>query len=174
MWPVGRARCSLPDVTCATAFAAGFALNCAGRGSGACGSSTRSGPRTTTSSKVDRPLVPETRPSSHGRCCVGHESSGRVKIAVDGSRSEGRSHAFRAARDRRPTSTVARDTSFYYSFLVLPPDKRRAIIAVWDFCRAVDDAVDESGRRAGWASGSRRGGEMAGGAGALFCSRRHH
>jgi 15-cis-phytoene synthase len=38
---------------------------------------------------------------------------------------------------------VARDTNFYYSFLVLPPDKRRAIVAVWDFCRAVDDAVDE-------------------------------
>jgi phytoene synthase len=39
---------------------------------------------------------------------------------------------------------VARDTSFYYSFLVLPPDKRRAIVAVWDFCRAVDDEVDEA------------------------------
>jgi phytoene synthase len=37
---------------------------------------------------------------------------------------------------------VARDTSFYYSFLVLPAEKRRAIVAVWDFCRAVDDAVD--------------------------------
>ena len=35
-----------------------------------------------------------------------------------------------------------RDTSFYYSFLVLPPSQRRAIIAVWDFCRAADDAVD--------------------------------
>ena len=35
-----------------------------------------------------------------------------------------------------------RDTSFYYSFLVLPRAQRRAIIAVWDFCRAVDDAVD--------------------------------
>ena len=40
---------------------------------------------------------------------------------------------------------MARDTNFYYSFLVLPPDKRRAIVAVWDFCRAVDDAVDEGG-----------------------------
>ncbi len=40
---------------------------------------------------------------------------------------------------------MGRDTNFYYSFLVLPPDKRRAIIAVWDFCRAVDDAVDEVG-----------------------------
>ena len=37
---------------------------------------------------------------------------------------------------------MSRDTSFYYSFLVLPPRKRRAIVAVWDFCRAVDDAVD--------------------------------
>jgi phytoene synthase len=39
---------------------------------------------------------------------------------------------------------VARDTSFSYSFLVLPGDQRRAIGAVWDFCRAVDDAVDEA------------------------------
>jgi phytoene synthase len=38
---------------------------------------------------------------------------------------------------------MARDTNFYYSFLVLTPAKRRAIVAVWDFCRAVDDAVDE-------------------------------
>lgn len=39
---------------------------------------------------------------------------------------------------------MARDTNFYYSFLVLPAEKRRAIVAVWDFCRAVDDAVDEA------------------------------
>lgn len=39
---------------------------------------------------------------------------------------------------------MARDTNFYYSFLVLPPASRRAIVAVWDFCRAVDDAVDEA------------------------------
>ncbi len=37
-----------------------------------------------------------------------------------------------------------RNTNFYYSFLVLPSAKRRAIVAVWDFCRAVDDAVDEA------------------------------
>jgi phytoene synthase len=36
-----------------------------------------------------------------------------------------------------------RATSFYYSFLALPKEKRRAIVRVWDFCRAVDDAVDE-------------------------------
>lgn len=35
-----------------------------------------------------------------------------------------------------------RATSFYYSFLFLPADERRAIFAVFDFCRAVDDGVD--------------------------------
>jgi phytoene synthase len=38
---------------------------------------------------------------------------------------------------------VSRATSFYYAFLVLPRPQREAIIAVWDFCRAVDDEVDE-------------------------------
>ena len=48
---------------------------------------------------------------------------------------------------------MSRDTSFYYSFLVLPPRKRQAIIAVWDFCRAVDDAVDEVVPEAEWKGG---------------------
>lgn len=39
---------------------------------------------------------------------------------------------------------MARDTSFSYSFLVLPAEQRHAIGVVWDFCRAVDDAVDEA------------------------------
>ncbi|MCC7035630.1 MAG: presqualene diphosphate synthase HpnD [Acidobacteria bacterium] len=38
---------------------------------------------------------------------------------------------------------MSRDTSFSYSFLVLPAAERQAVIAVWEFCRAVDDAVDE-------------------------------
>ena len=46
---------------------------------------------------------------------------------------------------------MARKTTFYYSFLVLPKDQRRAIIAVWDFCRAVDDAVDEAAGPSGLA-----------------------
>jgi 15-cis-phytoene synthase len=48
---------------------------------------------------------------------------------------------------------MSRDTSFYYSFLVLPPRKRTAIIAVWDFCRAVDDAVDEVVPEREWQGG---------------------
>ncbi len=34
-------------------------------------------------------------------------------------------------------------SSFYYSFLFLPAEKRRAITALYAFCREVDDVVDE-------------------------------
>jgi phytoene synthase len=37
---------------------------------------------------------------------------------------------------------MTRNTSFYYSFLVLPKAERQAITAVFDVCRAIDDAVD--------------------------------
>src|SRR5215467_4909628 len=70
------------------------------------------------------------------------------------ARSEGKQNSDLARRSRRvhiarwseaqPRWYMARKTSFYYSFLVLPPEQRRAIVAVWDFCRAVDDAVDEA------------------------------
>ena len=39
--------------------------------------------------------------------------------------------------------TAASGSSFYYSFLFLPKDKRRAITALYAFCREVDDVVDE-------------------------------
>jgi 15-cis-phytoene synthase len=34
-------------------------------------------------------------------------------------------------------------SSFYYSFRFLPPERRRAITALYAFCREVDDIVDE-------------------------------
>jgi phytoene synthase len=36
-------------------------------------------------------------------------------------------------------------TSFYYAFRILPARKRRAIYALYSFCRVVDDCVDEPG-----------------------------
>ena len=33
-------------------------------------------------------------------------------------------------------------SSFYYSFLFLPPEKRKAITALYAFCREIDDVVD--------------------------------
>ena len=35
-------------------------------------------------------------------------------------------------------------SSFYYSFMFLPPPRRRAITALYAFCREVDDVVDET------------------------------
>lgn len=47
-------------------------------------------------------------------------------------------------------------SSFYYSFLLLEPVRRQAIMALYAFCREVDDAVDEctdpaiAGAKLGW------------------------
>jgi phytoene synthase len=38
---------------------------------------------------------------------------------------------------------VQSGSSFYYSFLFLPPARRRAITALYAYCREVDDVVDE-------------------------------
>ncbi|MDO8346896.1 MAG: presqualene diphosphate synthase HpnD [Rugosibacter sp.] len=39
---------------------------------------------------------------------------------------------------------AASGSSFYYSFLFLPPEQRQAITALYAFCREVDDTVDET------------------------------
>jgi phytoene synthase len=39
---------------------------------------------------------------------------------------------------------AASGSSFYYAFLFLPSERRRAITALYAFCREVDDAVDEA------------------------------
>ncbi len=39
--------------------------------------------------------------------------------------------------------TARSGSSFYYSFLFLPPEQRRAITALYAFCREVDDTVDD-------------------------------
>jgi phytoene synthase len=41
--------------------------------------------------------------------------------------------------------TRASGTNFYYAFRLLPAEKRRAIYALYSFCRVVDDCVDEEG-----------------------------
>jgi len=39
---------------------------------------------------------------------------------------------------------AASGSSFYHSFRFLPPERRRAIVALYAFCREVDDAVDDT------------------------------
>ena len=41
------------------------------------------------------------------------------------------------------TKTAESGSSFYYSFMFLSPERRRAITALYAFCREVDDVVDE-------------------------------
>jgi phytoene synthase len=53
--------------------------------------------------------------------------------------------------------TARSGTSFYYSFLFLPPERRRAITALYAFCREVDDVVDEVTDRSLPAPSSRGG-----------------
>jgi phytoene synthase len=43
---------------------------------------------------------------------------------------------------------AASGSSFYYSFLFLPEERRRAITALYAFCREVDDVVDDCSDRA--------------------------
>ncbi len=45
------------------------------------------------------------------------------------------------------SARVAREsgTNFYYAFRLLPAEKRKAIFALYSFCRVVDDCVDEEG-----------------------------
>ena len=41
---------------------------------------------------------------------------------------------------------AASGSSFYYAFLFLPPERRRAITAFYAFCREVDDVADEDSK----------------------------
>jgi phytoene synthase len=43
------------------------------------------------------------------------------------------------------TRAAQSGSSFYYSFVFLPPERRRAITALYAFCREVDDVVDNVG-----------------------------
>ena len=48
------------------------------------------------------------------------------------------------ADDYCQQKAAASGSSFYYSFLFLPAERRRAITAMYAFCREVDDVVDET------------------------------
>src|SRR6476619_6019438 len=104
--------------------------------------------------RCSRPPPPRTAlhlARRHADPRTGRAHRCRSALTAAGDRQKGRAAPAlaRAALDfasaRQQSIAMARKTSFYYSFLVLPADQRRAIIAVWDLCRAVDDAVDEGG-----------------------------
>src|SRR6187402_1875684 len=102
--------------------------------------------RTSGVRRRERASPPRASPDLAGRS-IDADARGRQRQSAGAAADSRRRRSAGAALARRPLGAggglMARKTSFYYSFLVLPADQRRAIIAVWDFCRAVDDAVDE-------------------------------
>jgi phytoene synthase len=56
-----------------------------------------------------------------------------------------------ATEDAEYVESVVRQsgTSFYWAMRLLPPEKRRAMFAIYAFCREVDDIADEPGEEAG-------------------------
>jgi phytoene synthase len=51
-----------------------------------------------------------------------------------------------AAYDHCETVTRRASSNFYWGFRILPHERRRALCAVYAFCRAADDIADEPGQ----------------------------
>jgi phytoene synthase len=77
---------------------------------------------------------------------------------VAGSKSDGGVAGLEAANGRDEPSLLAdyehcaqvtrrSRSSFYYAFILLPPDRRRALHAVYAFCRFIDDIADDQSTR---------------------------
>src|SRR5207247_144352 len=84
------------------------------------------------------PAPPAARPRRQAR-----DRLGRLAVAPAapaGSPPRGVKDGSLSARVTRQSGT-----SFYYAFRFLPARKRRAIYALYSFCRVVDDCVDEPG-----------------------------
>jgi squalene synthase HpnC/squalene synthase HpnD len=83
------------------------------------------------------------RPSLHSRDFLRLYLRARSPLVTSGNGTGGRVTGAAAASRPRPRHlTNARATNFYYSFLFLPREKRRAIEAVYAFARRGDDLVD--------------------------------
>ena len=73
------------------------------------------------------------------------KSDGGAAGLADVSRNDGRSldadyeHCAQVTRRSR--------SSFYYAFILLPPERRRALHAVYAFCRFIDDIADDEAIR---------------------------
>jgi phytoene synthase len=57
--------------------------------------------------------------------------------------SDGVNHDPSSADEYCQRKAARSGSSFYYSFLFLPPERRRAITALYAFCREVDDVADD-------------------------------
>lgn len=65
----------------------------------------------------------------------------------DSATASGESALLDADYERCAQVTRRSSSNFYYAFMLLPPDRRRALYAVYAFCRFVDDIADDESIR---------------------------
>jgi phytoene synthase len=56
-------------------------------------------------------------------------------------------YSLRGMTSRADSPKKRRHSNFYYSFLLLPKEKREAILTLYDFCRRTDDIIDNDDSR---------------------------
>jgi phytoene synthase len=84
---------------------------------------------------------------------AGRISAGAITLNSDGGRGVERlkfeNDAGRLARDYERCAAITRRASsnFYYAFMLLPIARRRALYAVYAFCRFIDNITDDEGLR---------------------------
>src|SRR5690242_19441772 len=78
---------------------------------------------------ASHPLTEETRPGSDPALQNDFDSAGGPQVTPD---------------EYCQQKAAASGSSFYYSFLFLPNERRRAITALYAFSREVDDVADEA------------------------------
>jgi phytoene synthase len=66
-------------------------------------------------------------------------------LAVDGADAAGGAESLAAAYAACTRIATASGSSFRHAFRLLPSERRRALDALYAFCRVVDDAADEGG-----------------------------
>ena len=68
-------------------------------------------------------------------------------IANEGGAAVGDGTSLDADYERCAQITRRSRSSFYYAFILLPPERRRALYAVYAFCRFIDDIADDESIR---------------------------
>jgi phytoene synthase len=109
---------------------------------------------------VTHPLAPRTRysleaPHLSPTWREKFRAGARLLTLSAQARSNASSLGASLVRDAQLESSFTRcaqitrhaSTNFYYAFMLLPVERRRALYAVYAFCRFVDDIADEAGGR---------------------------
>src|SRR5258708_4516240 len=135
----GEAQVVCPRLSSPMPFARACSSSTSGRTSPSIGrrSASTSRSRISRASAWRSARSPRREPTKNGR------SSWRSNATARGRCSRAARRWAARCRDASGSKAAQSGSSFYYSFLFLPPERRRAITALYAFCREVDDIADE-------------------------------